>query len=314
MTFRLRKSRRITARNGATANSLRAFLALTLGTCVAASGLAAESGSRTANSALRWKPRTASTQSGAHTEPRVIVDHEVIQTQATGNPLNDPFGDNKLPSTTTPPSTSAPSTSAPSTITPAPMPPRALSQPLTPPSLTQPPSPTDLPNLPSIPPSNSQALNSSGYADEPCPKPSDLKPIGELTNKISASKGDLPQECLIDDRVEPSMNRDWGCTTYTWKASGLCHKPLYFEEEALERYGHSTGPISQPFVSAAHFFLTVPVLPYKMGVELPWECKYALGYYRPGSCAPYIVPPVPVSPQGIVNQAAFTAGLIYALP
>ena len=51
-----------------------------------------------------------------------------------------------------------------------------------------------------------------------------------------------------------------------------------------------------------------------MGVELPWECKYALGYYRPGSCAPYIVPPVPVSPRGIVNQAAFTAGLIYALP
>jgi hypothetical protein len=99
-----------------------------------------------------------------------------------------------------------------------------------------------------------------------------------------------------------------------WKASGLCHKPLYFEQVALERYGHSTGPLTQPIVDGAHFFLTVPVLPYKMGIEAPWECKYALGYYRPGSCAPYIIPPIPLSARGAALEAATAAALIYTLP
>ena len=43
----------------------------------------------------------------------------------------------------------------------------------------------------------------------------------------------------------------------------------------------------QPVVSGVHFFGTLPILPYKMGVEQPWECMYALGYYEPGSCAPF---------------------------
>ena len=63
----------------------------------------------------------------------------------------------------------------------------------------------------------------------------------------------------------------------------MCHKPLYFEDEQLERYGHSFSPCFQPFISGAHFFCTLPVLPYCMGVEPPCECIYALGHYRPGS-------------------------------
>ena len=94
----------------------------------------------------------------------------------------------------------------------------------------------------------------------------------------------------------------------------MCHKPLYFEEEALERYGHSTGPISQPFVSAAHFFGSLALLPYQMGVDPPGECKYALGYYRPGSCAPYVVPGFPISARGAAYQAAAVAGAVYLLP
>ena len=54
---------------------------------------------------------------------------------------------------------------------------------------------------------------------------------------------------------------------FTWKASGLCHKPLYFEDVQLERYGHSWNPVVQPFMSAAHFFVSVPLLPYKMGLQ-----------------------------------------------
>jgi hypothetical protein len=102
--------------------------------------------------------------------------------------------------------------------------------------------------------------------------------------------------------------------TYTWKASGLCHKPLYFEEVALERYGHSAGPYLQPVASAAHFFLIVPALPYFMGVYPPNECIYTLGYYRPGSCAPYILDPFPLSVRGGLAEAAVWTGMVFLIP
>lgn len=173
------------------------------------------------------------------------------------------------------------------------------------------PSPVDV--LPTIPPSDQFAIG-GGFVQEKCPEVSEFKKIGAITNVIAASSGDLPKECVIDDRVLAPENHDWGRTVYTWKASGMCHKPLYFEEEALERYGHSTGPFSQSFVSAAHFFGTIPVLAYKMGMDPPGECKYALGYYRPGSCAPYIVPGVPLSARGAAAETAAVLGLIYVLP
>ena len=62
----------------------------------------------------------------------------------------------------------------------------------------------------------------------------------------------LPPECQLGD--EPLQVRDWTMTTFTWTASALCHKPLYFEHVELERYGHSGGPFIQPVMSAAHFF------------------------------------------------------------
>ena len=111
----------------------------------------------------------------------------------------------------------------------------------------------------------------------------------------------LPSECsLADEAFQP---RNWLASTLTWKASALCHKPLYFEEVALERYGHSVGPIKQPFVSGAHFFGSLAALPYQMGIHPPNECQYALGYYRPGSCAPWLVPPFPVSLRGALAEA-----------
>ncbi len=53
----------------------------------------------------------------------------------------------------------------------------------------------------------------------------------------------------------------------TWKASNLCHSPLYFEDVNLERYGHTHGPLLEPLVQSAHFFANIAVLPYKMGVH-----------------------------------------------
>jgi hypothetical protein len=123
---------------------------------------------------------------------------------------------------------------------------------------------------------------------------------------------DFPCECVLGAGVyEP---RSWPELTYTWKAAALCHKPLYFEEVQSERYGHSHGPFMDPLVSAAHFFVTIPLLPYYMGVDPPWECQYSLGYYRPGSCAPFMEEPFPLSMRGAAVEAGAITGAAFVLP
>jgi hypothetical protein len=128
----------------------------------------------------------------------------------------------------------------------------------------------------------------------------------------------IPRECPIYDEKTPPIDaraaRGFAPITFTWKASGLCHKPLYFEDVHLERYGHSLGPILQPVASGAHFFVTVPTLPYQMGLTPPWECIYTLGYYRPGSCAPYMLDPLPLSVRAGLLEAGVVTGLVFALP
>jgi hypothetical protein len=108
--------------------------------------------------------------------------------------------------------------------------------------------------------------------------------------------------------------RNWTMITFTWKASGLCHKPLYFEEVALERYGHSAEPVTQTFLSGAHFFGNIFFLPYHIGLNPPNECQYALGYYRPGSCAPWMLPAVPLDARAFRMQVGALAGGLALLP
>ena len=87
-----------------------------------------------------------------------------------------------------------------------------------------------------------------------------------------------------------------------------------FDEVQLERYGHSAGPIKQPILSGVHFFGNIFFLPYKMGLNPPTECQYALGYYRPGSCAPWLLPAVPLSARGARWQLAAVIGALAIFP
>ena len=122
----------------------------------------------------------------------------------------------------------------------------------------------------------------------------------------------VPVTCSLGDQgVEARMFAD---SVLTWKASGVCHKPLYFEDVQLERYGHEWGPVVQPALSTVRFFGDLAVLPYKMGIHPPHECQYPLGYYRPGQCAPWTHGPVPISLRGALSQAAFVTGTAWALP
>jgi hypothetical protein len=181
-----------------------------------------------------------------------------------------------------------------------------------------PPSPSAVPSRPRSFTSIYQPKKADGAKAEPapdfkCPSREELmKSICELTVDIAPSKGEVPKECpLFADGCEPRL---WCDSLYLWKASCLCHKPLYFEQMALERYGHTCHPFLQPVISGAHFFGTLPILPYKMGVEEPGECVYALGYCRPGDCAPKMLYPLPLSIRGAVYEAAAVTGLVFLIP
>jgi hypothetical protein len=169
------------------------------------------------------------------------------------------------------------------------------------------------------------AAEADGKSDSPCGDEAanctkelaklrgDRIAVIDLDIRVGGRPGnDYPCECRLEgETYEP---RRFATTTFTWKAAGNCHKPLYFEDWQLERYGHSHGALADPFFSAAHFFVTLPVLPYKMGVELPWECMYPLGTYRPGSCAPWMVPAVPISLRGFAVEAATITGIVFLVP
>ncbi|MCX7429159.1 MAG: hypothetical protein NTW96_26475 [Planctomycetia bacterium] len=64
--------------------------------------------------------------------------------------------------------------------------------------------------------------------DEGCPPTAEFKPIGEINNQIAAEQGKFPPECPLN--AKPFEPRAWAPTTFAWNASGLCHKPLYFED------------------------------------------------------------------------------------
>ena len=148
-----------------------------------------------------------------------------------------------------------------------------------------------------------------------CPEDNILKPIRGIDHDIRPKAGSiLPEECgLGGSDYFPS--RDFEQICFMWKASALCHKPLYFEEVALERYGHTlVREEFQPIISGAKFFLTVPILPYKMGLNPPCECIYTLGHYRPGSCAPYMIDPLPLSVRAGLIQAGAVVGGVAIFP
>jgi hypothetical protein len=92
----------------------------------------------------------------------------------------------------------------------------------------------------------------------------------------------------------------------------LWSNPLYFQDVGLERYGHVA--CLQPAVSAVKFFGTVPILPYKIGLDPPWACVHTLGYGRPCDCVPPVHEHLPLSLRASAVQAAAATGFVYLFP
>jgi hypothetical protein len=127
------------------------------------------------------------------------------------------------------------------------------------------------------------------------PSPAEARPIKAI---------EVPEDWV------PLAARNWSPQRKYWAAAATCHLPLYFQDAALERYGHNVeqfvGPygrylsyavddpkqstqrnqIVQPFFSAGLFALQIASWPYNLIMDPPWEAQYDLGYYRPGDQVP----------------------------
>jgi hypothetical protein len=105
----------------------------------------------------------------------------------------------------------------------------------------------------------------------------------------------------------------WGAYVTPSITPSVCHRPLYFEEVNVERFGYSAG-ILQPAVSAARFFTTVPTLPYRMVVDRPAICQVDPSPHPPGTLAPRHRQLPPLHLQAGLVQAITIVGLIAIFP
>lgn len=104
------------------------------------------------------------------------------------------------------------------------------------------------------------------------------------TNKV------VPKD-RSDELTSGSNVSDWNQfspspTVFAWAAPDIRYQPLYFEDVALERYGQSSGLLSQPVRSGVNFFKSFVSLPNQMRHDKPGSCDHPLGFCRPGSYVP----------------------------
>ena len=154
-----------------------------------------------------------------------------------------------------------------------------------------------------------------------CPSLEDLgyrfKSLAQISLNIGITEGDQPQDCsanlfqsqMVNAPARPPINM-----TVFWAASELWHQPLYFEDPVLERYGRTYHPLIQPALSFAHFFGTLPIIPYKIGLDRTHDRIYTLGYFRPGSHVPNIGYKLPFEKDAVVMQGGTLTAAILLLP
>jgi hypothetical protein len=136
-----------------------------------------------------------------------------------------------------------------------------------------------------------------------------LVPAGRLPPDVS--EGVFAEITSPEDQIS---RQGWTKKQLLWAASEMAHQPLYFDDVPLERYGQTCHPLVQPLVSGALFFGTFPVMPYKIGLDHPYDLISTLGYYRPGSPAPCMHQTLPFEWDAATLEAGAWAGLVLLLP
>lgn len=133
------------------------------------------------------------------------------------------------------------------------------------------------------------------------------KEIRDYAEEQAASYGLKFSDVEYTPRVFPD-------TMMPWLASNFYHYPLYFEDPALERYGHTHGFLVQPFASAARFSGQLVLLPYQMTIDPILKPTYTLGWYRPGDVAPKLRYQIPWNFKAAMVEAGVVTGLVFLIP
>lgn len=136
-------------------------------------------------------------------------------------------------------------------------------------SLLPPPAPLRTP-LQGVP-STAAQIGSGGWLDI---RPREIDGDGAIvpTDQLPEDTSELAPEETIASLV--GLHHADLQLTDIWSGASFCHRPLYFEDARLERYGCISGPLDRwPSVhSAIHFGWKTGVLPIRMAMERPRSC------------------------------------------
>jgi len=143
--------------------------------------------------------------------------------------------------------------------------------------------------------------------------------IGDIRPSLDYAWGDvdsesLPENFAVNTDDEPVARVIGSPLLLQWKASDVWYHPLYFEDAALERYGHTHNKHIQYVLSPVKFIGDAAMLPYKSTLRPHGSREYPLGWYRPGECAPHLKYRPAWNGEAAVNQALAVTGLFFLIP
>jgi len=146
-----------------------------------------------------------------------------------------------------------------------------------------------------------------------CPDCAETDYEGRLKNGLPCPDCPAEQELRRIGRAAgesdtPFVPRNFAHIHYCWEPTNMYHHPIYFEDVALERYGHTRHYLLQPVCSNIKFAAQLLGLPYMMTIYPVCSRQYSLGYYRPGEEAPYLYYQVPLNAKAALVEAGVVAG------
>lgn len=283
---------------GAARRFHRCFLSLALA-AVASAGTPRAGGAERSISDIANRPAAS----------RPIV--RLAQQPPSEPPPFDPF----LPAQQAP----SPSAGSPSDVSPSDVSPSDASPVVTPPANAQPinPPPGRLPPQ-DVPPGNIAPRPElvpppAGNGSPEVGEQDWLKPLSDISLDISPPVGTLPRDTAAPRFAERGTvdfrgHEGWFETLPAHPIAPFCFQPLYFEDITLERYGADHGPLVQPVLSGARFYVTVPAMPYLMSLEPPCECAY------PDYWSNIDKPSIAQHRRAALVEAGVIAGLILLIP
>jgi len=155
------------------------------------------------------------------------------------------------------------------------------------------------------------------------------KSLRRISVNIAASEGSLPPSAAAERFLQTEAQsldqmRAWEPSLYLWESPAFTHRPLYFEEQRVERLGQTRFPQLAPLVSGAQFVGRTVSLPYAMAIHCPHHCVAPQSQMRPVAVKLCEPPAAPcnghqVTPPGshlkaAAVQAAAVTGMIMITP